>query len=89
MVSVYRRAPAVAETAIDQDLFLVAPETQEIVHLDRMAAAVWRLLEAPRTAADIAAAFAAAFPDEAGGRIAGDIAVVLLHLREYGVVLAD
>jgi len=88
-MTVYRRTPGVAETAIDSDLFLVAPVTQEIVHLDRMAAAVWRLLEMPRTANEIATAFAEAFPDVGRAQICADIAAALDRLQEHGLILAD
>ncbi len=88
-MTAYRRAPGVAETAIDDDLFLVEPATQEIVHLDLMAVAVWRLLEAPRTVAEIEAAFAEAFPDVPGERIAGDIDTALRRLLEQGLVAMD
>ena len=48
----YRRAESVSETPVDDDLFLVSPATHEIVHLDRLAAALWRLLAQPQSRAE-------------------------------------
>lgn len=62
---------------MDDDLFLVAPTNGEIVHLDQMAAAVWRLLEVPCSRSDMAAVFAQAFPEMSGGRLSADLQVAL------------
>jgi hypothetical protein len=84
----YIRAAGVSETAVDDELFLVAPQTQEIVHLDALAAAVWRQLAEPATAADIAALFAAAFPDMPAERLRADIEAALAVLLAEGLAAA-
>jgi len=85
----WRRRPAIAETAVDDELFLVHPGTQEIVHLDPPAAALWRLLAEPAGWAEIEAVFAAAFPDVPAERLAADLAAALATLRDAGVVTEE
>lgn len=71
---------------MDDDLFLVAPTSGEIVHLDQMAAAVWHLLETPCQQSDIAAVFADAFPDVPADRLAADLQLSLQTLIAAGLV---
>ena len=76
----YRRRAEMSETAVDDELFLAHPETQEIVHLDPLAAALWRLLAEPHTTAEIEAAFAAAFPTVPPDRLGADLQEALATL---------
>jgi len=82
----WERAGGVSENPMDDDLFLVAPVSGEIVHLDAMGAAIWRLLEQPQSTQDIQATFAAAFPDADAERLLGDLAVALETLKAAGLV---
>lgn len=82
----YRRNPAVSETRVDDDLFLVEPESQEVFYLDPVASGLWRALAEPRTEEDIVALFAAAFPDTARADIARDIAMALAEMERRGLV---
>jgi hypothetical protein len=88
-MTIYRRTPGVSETVVEDDLFLVSPQTQDIVHLDRLAAALWRLLAEPQSRTDIAAVFAAAFPDAAPAGLAADLDAALAALAAAGLVLAE
>lgn len=71
---------------MDDDLFLVAPVSGEIVHLDAMGAAIWRLLEQPQGMEEILATFAEAFPDADTERLRDDLAVALETLKAAGLV---
>ena len=81
----YVRKAGASETVIGDDVFLVAPETREIVHLDVMAAALWRLLEVPKERADILATFAEAFPDIASAQLDADLSAALQKLVAEGL----
>lgn len=79
-MTMFRRADGVSENPMGDDLFLVAPTSGEIVHLDQMAAAVWRLLETPCRRSDMAAVFAEAFPDTPTDSLSADLQMALQTL---------
>ncbi len=76
-MTVFRRVDGVSENPMDDDLFLVAPLSGEIVHLDQMAAAVWRLLATPCSGAEMAAVFTEAFPDVPADSLSADLRMAL------------
>jgi hypothetical protein len=82
----YRRTHGVEVTELDGELFLVPPEDTEIVYLDRMGAAVWRLLETPHAPEEIHAVFAEAFPDVPAERLRADLDQAIQALLDMGVV---
>jgi len=82
----FMRAEGVSVNPMDDDLFLVAPISGEIVHLDVMAAAIWRLLDEPRSVADILATFVAAFPDANSSTLQDDLEMALETLTAAGLV---
>lgn len=49
----YCRNPAVSATEVENDLFLVEPEGQDVYYLDAVTSGIWRLLEAPATRQEI------------------------------------
>jgi len=85
----YRRNPAVSETTIDGETFLVDPADEEIFYLDRVTTGLWRALSRPQTKAEIAALFQAAFPDVAARKIDADLDAALADLAARGLVLAE
>ncbi len=76
----YRRNPAVDQTAVDDELFLVEPDSQEVFHLDALSGALWRLLAEPRSEAEIRRVYQAAFPDADAATIARDLRAALDEL---------
>lgn len=84
-----RRTAGVSETAVEGDLYLVHPASQEIYHLDAMATALWRLLAEPQREADLIAAFAEAFPAIEHARLAGDITGAVETLLRQGLIGRD
>jgi hypothetical protein len=82
----YFRNPGVTETAVDAELFLVDPDTQEVFYLDEAGAALWRLIGEPLSFDEILGVFGAAFPDVAPDRIADDLKRSLDRLLGPGLV---
>jgi len=82
----YRRNPAVTETEVDGQLFLVEPATQEVFYLDANGAALWRLLVEPQRLEDAAAVYAAAFPDTGMATIRHDLDRAFRDLLDRGLI---
>jgi len=81
------RNPAVSETVVDDETFLVEPASQEVFYLDPVTSALWRLLAEPRSETELSALFAAAFPDAGSDRIGRDIAAATDELVARGLAL--
>ena len=88
MAERWQRNPAISETAVDDEMFLVEPESQEVFYLDRIASGLWRILAAPQDEADLVALFAAAFPDTPRPTIARDIAAALAEMQRRNLVVS-
>jgi hypothetical protein len=82
------RNPAVADVEVEGDIFLVAPQTQDVIRLNRIASALWRYLARPREHDDIVAVFAAAFPQVRRSRLSRDLAKGIAELRRRGLIVA-
>ena len=82
------RNPAVADVEVEGDIFLVAPQTQDVIRLNRIAGALWRYLARPREHDDIVAVFAAAFPQVRRARLSRDLAKGIAELRRRGLIVA-
>ena len=87
-MSRYRRCSGVSETVVDADLYLVAPGSADIFHLDPLAAGLWRLLAEPMDEAALIATMADAFPDADTTRIAADVHSSLALLSSQGLIEA-
>lgn len=83
----FQRNPAVSETEIDGEIFLVEPETEEVFYLDSMGSGLWRLIAEPQTLPEAAAVYAAAFPDVDQATIEADLGAVLSDLLDRGLVV--
>ena len=71
--SLYVRNPAVTETTLDDDVFLVEPGTGEVFYLNAVTSGLWTLFAAPASVAEAAAAYRDAFPDEPAEKIVADV----------------
>ncbi|MEQ8345449.1 MAG: PqqD family protein [Sneathiellaceae bacterium] len=85
-VDTYARRASLPATEVEDEVFLVIPDGQEIVHLDRLAAGLWRLLEAPLTLNAVVDTFAAAFPDMPVAQLRADILSALGEMEEQQVI---
>ncbi|MDA0786706.1 MAG: PqqD family protein [Proteobacteria bacterium] len=71
--NLYVRNPAVTETTLDDDVFLVEPETGEVFYLNAITSGLWTLFSAPTSLSDAVAAYREAFPDEPAEKVAADV----------------
>ena len=84
----YQRNPAVSETELDGEIFLVEPESEEVFYLDKMGAGLWRLIAAPQTLEETIAIYHAAFPDADRQTVENDLRAALQNLLERALVVA-
>jgi hypothetical protein len=88
MSSKYRRKPGVSETEIDDGIFLVEPQTQEIFFLDAISRGLWRLIGEASTLTELQQVVREAFPDQPAEQVDRDVAAALEEMRERGLVVA-
>jgi hypothetical protein len=84
----YKRNPAVSETELDGEMFLVEPESEEVFYLDTMGAGLWRLMAAPQSLEDAVSVYLAAFPDADPDTVESDLRTALRTLLDRGLVMA-
>lgn len=82
----YRRKPDIVETAVENDLFLVAPKIEGVFHLNAVGSALWKLLAEPRSHEEILRTLNLAFADIPAGQIERDVDVFLEHLEGAGLI---
>jgi hypothetical protein len=82
----WRRRTDIAETPVEDDIFLVVPETEAIFHLNAVGTALWRLLAEPRSRDDLVSLLSAAFPDAPSTAIASDVDAFLTNLNLGGLI---
>lgn len=77
----YSRADHVRVTEVDGEVFLVPGDgRQEVFYLDEISSGIWRLLEEPRTLAEMIDVYRTAFPDAPPGGMEADIQRLLADL---------
>ena len=82
----FRRNPAIAEKAVDGELFLVDGGGEEIFHLNAVGAGLWRLLADPTGPGEASDILQQAFPTVEEARIAADVGRLLGKLVARGLV---
>lgn len=70
----YIRNPAVTETTLDDDVFLVEPVSGEVFYLNAVTSGLWTLLAQPATRDEALETYRAAFPDTPADALARDVA---------------
>jgi hypothetical protein len=76
----YRQRPGINETPVEDDLFLVAGDSGDMFHLDRLAMSIWRALAEPASEAELLVLFGAAFPETSADIIGPDLTGALAIL---------
>lgn len=83
----YGQQPGIVARSADGHLFLSGSELNAIHELNQTGAALWTLLEVPRTEAEVLDVFAAAFPDRGRDALARDVRAALDALVKAGYVV--
>lgn len=86
--TVYVRNPAVTETTLDDDVFLVDPGSGEVFYLNAVTSGLWTLFREPTPAADAEAAYQSAFPDERADRVSADVKAAIADMLERELIVA-
>lgn len=86
--SVYVRNPAVTETTLDDDVFLVEPVTGEVFYLNAVTSGLWTLFAAPGSATDATAAYRDAFPEEPAEKIVADVRSAIEDMLTRELIVA-
>lgn len=84
----YRQKDGVSATEVDDDIFLVEPQSEEVFHLNPLAAGIWRALVEPASREEVVALLRAAFPDADRATIARDAGAILDRLQAEGFVVS-
>ncbi|MDP6346024.1 MAG: PqqD family protein [Alphaproteobacteria bacterium] len=82
----YRRMEGVAETLVEDEAFLILPDSGDLFHLDRLALALWRALEEPADDDELVDLFADVFPDTPRETIKADLDRSLNSLLAGGLI---
>ncbi|MCE2509418.1 MAG: PqqD family protein [Alphaproteobacteria bacterium] len=83
----YCKNPAVSTTPVENDLFLVEPEGQDVYYLDAVTSGIWRLLDQPATWEEILTTYAEAFPDQEIAALTRDLRAALDDMVTHRLVL--
>ncbi len=81
------RNPAVTETPLDGEIFLVEPHSDEVFYLDAVSSGLWRLLAEPLGLGDLQAAYRDAFPDSDGNIVDRDITAAVDDMAARGLIV--
>jgi hypothetical protein len=82
----YRRSPGINETPVEDEMFLIADDSGDIYHLDRLAMSIWRTLEQSNTEAELVALFSQAFPETTAMTLRRDLRAALIKLQAGGLI---
>lgn len=84
---IFIRNPAVTETSLDDDVFLVEPESGDVFYLNAVTGGLWTLFAEPATQADALATFRAAFPDQPEDQVTRDVEAAIADLRSRDLIV--
>ena len=84
----FKRNAAVTATEIDDGIFLVEPESQDIYFLDAVSSGLWRLLETPASLSEMQEVVREAFPEQPAAALDADVAVALDDMLARRLVFA-
>jgi hypothetical protein len=87
-MSKFKRNAAVTATEIDDGIFLVEPETQDIFFLDAMSSGLWRLLEEPQSLDQMQSIMREAFPDQPALALDTDVAAAVQDMVKQRLILS-
>lgn len=82
------RNPAVTQTTLDQDTFLVEPESGEVFYLDVVTGGLWTLFAEPSTRTEALDAYLAAFPEQAVEQVRDDVTAAIAEMISRRLIVA-
>lgn len=82
------RNPAVTQTTLDQDTFLVEPESGEVFYLDALTGGLWTLFAEPSTRTEALDAYLAAFPDQSAEQVRDDVTAAIAEMLSRHLIVA-
>lgn len=80
-----RRKPGYCLESLDNEMLLFHPAQASILYCNETASLIWQLCDGRRTASEITALLAAAFP-EAAQTIPDDVQAALQQLVQHGAI---
>ena len=83
----YVKNKILIERNINNDSFLVNPETEEIFYLNALSSAIWQLLEQPITLEEVVDIISKAFPDILPEQIYRDTSALFSEFIKKDIVL--
>ena len=81
------RNPAVTQTTLDDEVFLVEPGSGEVFYLNAVTSGLWNLFEEPVTLQDALATYRAAFPDAPADSVEKDVATAIADMRARELIV--
>lgn len=84
---IYIRNPAVTETTLDDDVFLVEPGSGEVFYLNAVTGGLWTLFAQAATEADAQATYRAAFPENPDDEVSRDVAGAIAEMRSRDLIV--
>ncbi len=85
----YRQNPEVVARSVDDSVFLINDRTGTVYHLNRLGAALWRLLADPTPLPAAIAIVRDAFPDQDPTRVERDISRLVASLMKRQLIESD
>ena len=82
------RKAGVSETELDDGVFLVEPQSQEIYFLDAISRGLWRLMGEASSLAELQRVVREAFPDQAPSDVDRDVAAAVGEMTERGLLIS-
>ena len=86
-LSSYIRNPKVAERNMEDNAFLVDPETDAIFYLNPLSKGIWQLLLEPTNEVEVANIVQQAFPDVLPEKLAEDVSKFIDDMSKRNLIL--
>lgn len=84
----YIRNPAVTETTLDDDVFLVEPGSGEVFYLNPVTSGLWTLFAGAATAGEAFLTYQAAFPDSPQSEVQRDVSAAIAEMQQRELIVA-
>ena len=86
MARLYARNPRITGREVENDLFLVDPDSDETYHLNVTGVALWRLFADPTSVETVLEVLQGAFPEVARNQLEADVDSLVADLLEHGLL---